>query len=191
MHRPPPTPTDDPPPSPDDLFEDAYRSSGTAVLGYALRRSGSREDALDVVAETFAVAWRRRTHLPVDPDEARPWLFGIARRVLANTARSTVRAGRLGQRLADSFSEAPLPDPSTIHEGRAESRLVLEALEQLSPEDRELVTLIAWEGLTPGQAAAALGVPPGTARVRLHRARTRLRAALSAPADAEETDRDH
>ena len=66
-----------------------------------------------------------------------------------------------------------------------------EALGQLSAEDRELVTLIAWEGLTPAQAAAALGVPPGTARVRLHRARTRLRAALSSTTDVEETDRDH
>ncbi len=65
------------------------------------------------------------------------------------------------------------------------------ALEQLSPEDRELVTLIAWEGLTPAQAATALGLSPGTARVRLHRARTRLRAALSTPAHVEETDRDH
>ena len=86
MHGPPPM-TDDPPASPDELFEDAYRNSGTAVLGYALRRTGSREDALDVVAETFAVAWRRRSVMPEDADEIRPWLFGIARRCLANNAR--------------------------------------------------------------------------------------------------------
>jgi RNA polymerase sigma-70 factor (ECF subfamily) len=177
--------------SADDLFEDAYRSSGTAVLGYALRRSGSREDALDVVAETFATAWRRRTDMPADPQEVRPWLFGIARRCLANAIRSTQRASRLGERLAHSFADAAVPDPSMLHEHRAESRLVHEALEQLSPEDRELVTLIAWEGLTPAQAATALGLSPGTARVRLHRARTRLRAALSDPAHAQEADRDH
>jgi RNA polymerase sigma factor (sigma-70 family) len=191
MHGPPPPMTDDPPVSPAELFEDAYRTSGRAVLGYALRRSDSRDDALDVVAETFAVAWRRRHTMPADPEEVRPWLFGIARRCLANAARGTVRAGRLGARLAAAFDDAVIPDPSVLHEGRVESRLVHEALEQLSAEDRELVTLIAWEGLTPAQAAAALGVPPGTARVRLHRARTRLRAALSAPAHAEETDRDH
>ena len=191
MHGPPPPMTDDPPASLDELFEDAYRSSGTAVLGYALRRSGSREDALDVVAETFAVAWRRRSDMPAEPEEIRPWLFGIARRCLANSARSSVRAGRLGQRLAASFDDAAVPDPSSLHDSRAQSRLVHEALEQLSPEDRELVTLIAWEGLTPAQAAAALGVPSGTARVRLHRARTRLRAALSGTTDVEETDRDH
>jgi RNA polymerase sigma-70 factor (ECF subfamily) len=183
--------TDDPPSSPEELFEDAYRSSGTAVLGYALRRAGCREDALDVVAETFAVAWRRRGDMPAEREDIRPWLFGIARWCLANTARSTFRAGRLGQRLAASFDLAAVPDPSSLHDSTVESRLVREALAELSAEDRELVTLIAWEGLTPTQAAAALGVPPGTARVRLHRARTRLRAALSSTALDEETDRDH
>jgi RNA polymerase sigma factor (sigma-70 family) len=188
--QPPPTP-DHSPASGDDLFEDAYRSSGTAVLGYALRRSVSREDAFDVVAETFATAWRRRTDMPADPQEVRPWLFGIARRCLANAARGTERAGRLGARLADSLAGSAVPDPSTVHENRADSRLVREALEELSLEDRELVTLIAWEGLTPAQAATTLGLSAGTTRVRLHRARTRLRAALNTPAHVEETHRDH
>jgi len=199
MHGPPPPPTDPPPTFTDALldgadrraFEAAYRSSGTAVLGYALRRSASRDDALDVVAETFAIAWRRRADLPEDPQEVRPWLFGIARRCLANTARRARRADRLGARLAEAFADTAVPDPSTLHEHRAESRHVREALDQLSPDDRELVALIAWEGLTPAQAAAALGAPPGAVRVRLHRARTRLRTLLSAPALVEETDRDH
>jgi RNA polymerase sigma factor (sigma-70 family) len=186
-----PPPETDPLPSAEAVFEAAYRDCGTAVLGYALRRSDSREDALDVVAETFAVAWRRRADMPADAQEVRPWLFGISRRCLANTARSTHRAGRLGQRLADSFVDASVPDPSTLHEHRAQSRLVLEALGQLSPDDRELVTLIAWEGLTPAQAATTLGLSAATARVRLHRARTRLRAALNTTAAIEETDRDH
>jgi RNA polymerase sigma-70 factor (ECF subfamily) len=175
----------------EDLFEEAYRSAGTAVLGYALRRSSSREDALDVVAETFATAWRRRADLPVHPDEVRPWLFGIARRCLANALRSTHRAGRLGARLADAFAADAVPDPAALHESRADTAAVYRLLEQLSAEDRELVTLIAWEGLTPAQAAAALGLTPGAARVRLHRARTRLRAARPAPALAEETDDAH
>ena len=180
--QPPPTP-DDPPVSAEVRFEEAYRTAGTAVLGYALRRSESRDDAVDVVAETFATAWRRREDMPADPLEVRPWLFGIARRCLANAGRRNARAGRLGHRLAAALADAPLPDPATLHELRADSRQVREALDRLSAEDRELVTLIAWEGLTPAQAADALGVTPGTARVRLHRARTRLRAALSDPAD--------
>jgi RNA polymerase sigma factor (sigma-70 family) len=84
-----------------------------------------------------------------------------------------------------------VPDPSAVHEHRLQSRAVVAALDELSPEDRELLTLIAWEGLTPSQAAAALGLAPGTARVRLHRARTRLRAQLSSTSDVEETHRDH
>lgn len=186
----PPT-TASPPPAPDAAFEDAYRTWGTAVLRYSLRRSTSREDALDVVAETFAVAWRRRDDLPVEPDEVAPWLIGIARFCLANIARRTTRAGRLNQQLAASLPAAAVPDPATLHEGRADRVLVRQALEQLSAEDRELVTLIAWEGLTPAQAATALGLSPGTARVRLHRARARLRTALHTPDSVEEIDRDH
>src|SRR3954465_7513757 len=107
-----PLPPPDPVPLPAaELFEDAYRDSGTAVLGYALRRSASREDALDVVAETFAIAWRRRADLPGEADEVRPWLFGIARLGLANSLRSAHRAGRLGRRLAETFVDTPLPDP--------------------------------------------------------------------------------
>ena len=186
-----PPPTMDDPPTPEVAFDAAYRTSGTALLGYALRRSTSREDALDVVAETFAIAWRRRSDLPADPDEVRPWLFGIARRCLANSLRSASRAGRLGERLASSMAGADVPDPAAVHENRMERRLVGEALELLSADDQELVTLIAWEGLSPAQAATALGLSPGAARVRLHRARTRLRAAMTTPAHVEETHRDH
>ena len=195
MRAQPPPAAGPPSGSVDDLVEEAYRTCGTAVLGYALRRSATREDAADVVAETFAIAWRRRAEMPVDPQETRPWLFGIARLCLANTARSAERAGRLGARLAESLADVGVPEPSVVHEGRADSRVVRQALERLSPEDQELVTLIAWEGLTPAQAATALGVTAGTARVRLHRARTRLRAALDTASDTapdtEETDRAH
>ena len=190
MQGQPPPETDDPPATLEERFEDAYRSAGTAVLGYALRRSNSRDDAVDVVAETFATAWRRRADLPADPDDVRPWLFGIARRCLANAHRSTSRASRLGVRLAASLSDVAVPDPAALHDDRASTRQVRDALEQLADGDRELVTLIAWEGLTPAQAAAVLGIEPGTARVRLHRARTRLRAAL-VPTTSEETDHDH
>ncbi|MGR7024611.1 RNA polymerase sigma factor [Geodermatophilus sp. URMC 62] len=190
MHGPPPA-TDDPPVSAEERLEAAYRASGTAVLGYALRRAASREDALDVVAETFATAWRRRADLPPADDEVRPWLFGIARLCLANAARSSRRAHRLGERLAEAMTDVVVPDPAAAHEDGAQLRLVREALGRLSAEDRELVTLVAWEGLTPAQAAVALGIAPGTARVRLHRARTRLRAFLGTPDDVQEGDRDH
>jgi RNA polymerase sigma factor (sigma-70 family) len=176
------------PPGADDHFAEVYRTSGTAVLGYALRRCASREDALDVVAETFATAWRRRADLPADPAEARPWLFGIARHCLANSTRSAARTGRLGSRLAGSFVPDAVPDPAVLHEQSVAARRMRDALAELSAEDRELVTLIAWEGLTPAGAAAVLGLTTGAARTRLYRARTRLRTVLAATADAEETD---
>jgi RNA polymerase sigma-70 factor (ECF subfamily) len=174
------------PPDDGELFELMYRTAGTAVLGFALRRCESRDDALDVVAETFAVAWRRRADLPCDPDEVRPWLFGIARLCLANATRSSSRAGRLGRRLAESFEAGAVPDPATVHERSADVGLVRSALDRLPAADRELLTLVAWEGLTPAQAAGVLGLTPGAARVRLHRARTRLRDALSVPTGPEE-----
>ncbi len=178
------------PPPGSESFEEVYRTCGTAVLGYALRRSDSREDALDAVAETFAIAWRRRADMPADAGDVRPWLFGIARRCLANARRGSDRAGRLGHRLAQSLPPDAVPDPALLHERSADGRRVRAALRELSEEDRELLTLVAWEGLTPAQAAAALGLPAGTARVRLHRARGRLRAALDVPASPEETHHD-
>ncbi|MGX5657862.1 RNA polymerase sigma factor [Geodermatophilus nigrescens] len=184
MHGPPPA-TDDPPATAEERLEAAYRACGTAVLGYALRRAATREDAYDVVAETFATAWRRRADLPADAEEVRPWLFGVARLCLANAARSSRRAGRLGERLAGALADADVPDPAALHEDGVLRRSVRAALDRLSPEDRELVTLVAWEGLSPTQAAAALGIAPGTARVRLHRTRARLRVLLD-PTDPEE-----
>jgi len=162
------------------------------VLGYALRRCTSREDALDVTAEAFLVAWRRRNDMPSDPDDARAWLFGVARGCLSNLTRGDRRSQRLGQRLAETLEVTTLPDPARIHEGRADNQKVREALDQLSTEDRELVALTAWEGLTPAQAGAVLGLSPGAARSRLHRARLRLRASLTShPLERQEQHHDH
>ena len=171
-------------------FEALYTSVGPDLLAYALRRAATREAAVDVVAETFLAAWRRRVDLPSDATAQRPWLFGIARHCLANSARGDRRASSLGQRLAAGLDVAALPDPARVLEGREDAALVRAALDQLSPDDRELVTLTAWDGLTPAQAAAALGLTPGNARVRLHRARARLSAALT-PVTPEEPSRDH
>ncbi|RBY96922.1 RNA polymerase subunit sigma-24 [Blastococcus sp. TF02-8] len=176
----PAAPSLGPPQSDPELqFDRLYRSAGTAVLGYALGRCASREDALDVTAETFLVAWRRRAELPNEPEEARAWLFGVARWCLANAARGDHRAQRLGQRLAEHLDVAALPDPARIHESRADTRQVRQALDALPADDRELVTLTAWEGLSPTEAGAVLGLTPGAARSRLHRARLRLRASLT------------
>jgi RNA polymerase sigma-70 factor (ECF subfamily) len=174
-------PSTDPPPrsDADSRFDALYRSAGASVLAYALSRCGTPEDALDVTAETFLVAWRRRVELPADADEGRAWLFGVARGCLANLERGDRRSQRLGQRLLETTEIDTLPDPARIHEGRADTRDVRRALDALPADDRELVTLTAWEGLTPTQAGAVLGLTPTAARSRLHRARLRLRASLT------------
>ena len=153
-------------------FAAAYTTHVRAVLGYALRRVEVREDAADVAAETFAVAWRRWDDVP--PDDVRPWLLGVARRVLANQQRSHRRRERLGARLRDVLGAAVIPDPAEAVGDRDRLR---RALSRLSDADRELLTLVSWEELTPAEAARALGIAPGTARMRLSRARQRFEAA--------------
>lgn len=149
-----------------DRFEDLYVQHGPSILAYAVRRVG-RDIAPDVVAETFAVAWRR---FGDSPDEPLPWLYGIARKVIANQRRSTTRQLRLAARLAETESAALPPS----------SGEVVQALSSLPPADQELLMLIAWEGLRPSEAAVALGCSGNAVRIRLYRARRRLERALCA-----------
>lgn len=148
-----------------------YRDHGREITGYALRRAASPEDAADIVAETFLVAWRRLDDVPVG-EEARLWLYGTARRVLANQRRGERRRTRLGERLREALRQSPTIY-STPH--RAD---VIHALSGLSDGDRELLLLVGWEELTPTQAARVLKISPLAVRSRLHRARRRLRALL-------------
>jgi RNA polymerase sigma-70 factor (ECF subfamily) len=163
-------------PSPEvESFEQLYRSTRIDVLNYLLRRTADREDAADLLAEVYVVAWRRRADRP-DGDEARLWLFGVARRVLADHCRSQVRRRAAADGLRTLLSASPDPRDSgpTPADPRRESA-VHAALTSLSELDRELITLISSDGLSPAQAAAVLGISAGNARVRLHRARSRLR----------------
>jgi RNA polymerase sigma-70 factor (ECF subfamily) len=153
-------------------INDLYRDHARDILGYALRRTRDPEDAADVVAETFLIAWRRLGEVPLDGD-ARLWLYGTARHVLANHDRGARRRDRLTERLRDELRRQ-LPVVHRTGEGSA----LLEALAGLAEADRELLMLIGWEELTPTQAARALGISPLAARTRLHRARRRLRARL-------------
>lgn len=153
-------------------FERLYAAHAGAVRGYAMRRCDP-ETADDVVADVFLVAWRRRAELPEEP---LPWLLGIARRVLANHARGQSRRVRLHDRLATERTALTAP----AHADERQSARLSAALARLSERDRELLLLMAWEGLEPRQAAEVLGVRPNTLAVRFHRARRRLSAALEA-----------
>ncbi len=111
-------------------FEAVYAANFGPMLGYVLRRTGSGDDAADVVAETFLTAWRRLDDVPPG-DRARLWLYGVA------------------------------------------------AFASLAGTDRELLSLVAWEGLGHGEIASVLGCSRNAVRIRLHRARSRFAAALS------------
>jgi RNA polymerase sigma-70 factor (ECF subfamily) len=153
-------------------FEEIYEAHYAAIARYALRRTSSADDAVDVVSETFLTAWRRLGDVP-DGDRTRLWLYAVARRVLANVHRGSARRERLAERLRTSFTEVAADRPDEREEVRA-------AFAGLSAADRELLSLTAWEGLSPTEIATVLGCTRGTVRVRLHRARRRLARRLAA-----------
>ncbi|HEX4089948.1 MAG TPA: RNA polymerase sigma factor [Trebonia sp.] len=153
-------------------FEQVYGAHHAAILGYALRRTGSADDAADVIAETFLIAWRRIDDVPAGQD-ARPWLYGVARRVLANQRRGQQRQTALGERLRSELAAERCdrePPPGLAG--------VAATLRRLGDADREILTLAGWEGLDAGQIAIVLGCSRNAARIRLHRARRRFAAAL-------------
>jgi RNA polymerase sigma-70 factor (ECF subfamily) len=162
-------------------FADLYRENARGVLGYALRRSMDPDDAADVVAETFLIAWRRLAEVPSD-NKARLWLYGTARHVLANQDRGARRRDRLTERLRGELCrELPAAQPE-------EESVFLQALAGLKDMDRELLMLIGWEELTPTEAAEVLGISPFAARTRLHRARRRLRGRLAEDPSGQHTE---
>jgi RNA polymerase sigma-70 factor (ECF subfamily) len=153
-------------------FEALYRAHAGVVRTYVRRRSDV-EGADDLVAEVFLVAWRRLGDVPEDP---LPWLLGVARRVLANRRRGASRDAALLDRI--TFEPA---SPASDESGGLESaRAIARALSALRESDREALLLVAWEGLSPGQAARVLGVRPNTFAARLSRARRRFAQALAA-----------
>lgn len=144
------------------------------IFGYALRRTASAADAADVAAETLLIAWRRFDELPPGA-EARLWLYGVTRRVLANHTRAQTRRERLGARFREHVATV-VPDPA---DHVVLDAAVRAALAQLSDADRELVTLSVWEELEPREIAAVLGLSSEVVRTRLRRARGRLRDLLA------------
>jgi RNA polymerase sigma-70 factor (ECF subfamily) len=158
--------------------EALYREDIRPLLAYALTRTG-RENAHDVVSSTFLVAWRRLDDVPED---ALPWLIGVARRVLTDQWRSEARRTALGQRLGDdtatSYSSIDDVAESMVLRGS-----IRDALTKLRPKDREVIMLVAWQGFSTEQLAVALGCSKALTSLRLHRARSRFAKFLEATAD--------
>jgi len=156
-------------------FRAIYEANYARILGYALRRCERSEDAADIVAETFLAAWRRLDDVPLG-GESRLWLYGIARGVLKNYRRGVARRHRLGERLRGELSTSereagPEDDPQL--------ELVSAAFDDLGNDDRELLRLSIWEGLSSADLSQALCCSRNAARIRLFRARKRLEAALT------------
>lgn len=152
-------------------FERLARSAHAPVLRYLIRRT-DRETAADVLAETLAVLWRRLDEVP--DDTALPWCYGVARRCLANAERGARRRAALVARILVLD-----PPPAIAASGDDEAAdAVRAALLRLSPDERELLRLWAWEGLAPREIALVLGVSPNAVSIRLHRAKLRLREAM-------------
>lgn len=153
-------------------FEEMYATYHVHVLGYALRRTDNTDDAADVLAETFLAAWRRLDQVPPG-EQARLWLYGTARRVLANHYRGERRRLALADRLKADLAVSYQPSDRVQR-----SAEIVSAFRRMPEPDRELLALAGWEGLDPGQIAVVLGCSRNAARIRLHRARRRLAAEL-------------
>jgi len=162
-------------------FEQLFRATRADLLTYLLRRAPTVEDAADLLSETYLIAWRRLEVVP-HGEEARLWLYGVARNLLLkNAGRSRSRA-QLTHRLANELRSAHWASPTASEEQAAKLRY---ALSRLREKDRELLMLAAWEDLTPTQIATVLGTSANVVRVRLHRIRARVRASLASDTDAE------
>lgn len=145
-------------------FEALFVAHRDDLLRYAMRRIG-RQQAPDLVADTFAVALSRWRHSA--PREPLPWLYAVAHNLLRNERR---RAAAADRRVSlDAGLEVAAADAAT-----EDRQLLVDAMRTLAADDREILFLAAWDGLEPRHIAVVLGCSAAAARVRLHRARRRL-----------------
>ena len=187
IEEPPPRALAPSPTSPGDAelsaeasFRRLYDQHLGIVAAYASRRTTSPEDAADVVAETFLVAWQRVEAIPHrDPHL---WLLGVARNVLWSRDRAERRRRRLGAKLAQTA--AFRQQRSGLNQ---QDRGLAHAFAELDDADKDILGMVAWEGLDAAEIAAVLNCSTNAAKIRLHRARSRLRAALADTDTEEET----
>jgi len=168
-----------------ELFDVFYREHLEDVQRFVARRVGDRERAADLTAEIFIAAIESAEQFR-GRAAPRTWLFGIARFVIANDARDRGRERRKEERLRGSalIGENDLARMDARIDAAAQSRRLYEAMAKVPEGERAILELVAIDELSVAEAAAAVGVRPVTARVRLHRARRRLRDELALEARA-------
>ncbi|MEV6107452.1 sigma-70 family RNA polymerase sigma factor [Streptomyces sp. NPDC051940] len=163
-----------------EVFARLYDRHAAVIHRYAARRLGA-EAADDVTAETFLIAFRTRSRFDAARGTARPWLFGIAGNLIGKQRRSEVRALRaLARTGRDPVAESWSDRADERLSAQAVQKELAGALARLSAGDREVLLLIAWAELSYQETAEALGIPVGTVRSRLNRARRKTRAVLGA-----------
>jgi RNA polymerase sigma-70 factor, ECF subfamily len=151
----------------ENRFRALFRSAYPALQRYARHRGLAGADADDLVAATLEVAWRRLDDVPAD--DCLPWLYAVARNLWRSQRRRDRRRAALLARLDLADRAVDPPEQPELEAGA-----LRRALSQLEQDDQEILRLVAWDGLSPAQAAIVLGCSPGAARTRLHRARDRL-----------------
>jgi RNA polymerase sigma-70 factor, ECF subfamily len=162
-----------------EVFRRVYLAYYPKIVAYARRRLAP-EEADDLVADTFLVAWRRLEEIP-DGDMTLPWLYGVARRTLSQSARSKRRRERLHTRIS-SWRSVEEEDTREI-DSVEDRQLVRVALSSLRPEDQEVLRLAEWEQLRHAEIAVVLGCSSNAVAIRLHRAHRRFAQALAAVED--------
>jgi RNA polymerase sigma-70 factor (ECF subfamily) len=169
-----------------ERFASLFDRHAPYIHRYVARRLGEQA-ADDLVAETFLAAFAKRARYDLTRPDARPWLYGIATNLVGTHWRAELRELRLRSRVGRSAPE-PFPEDRVAGRVSAQARRaeLVAALAELSPEDRDVLLLIAWEQLSYEEVASALEIPIGTVRSRLHRARRTVRAALGGPDTCEE-----
>lgn len=166
-----------------DAFTDLYHDHFGAVFALAHRMTGNRSLAEEVTAETFLIAWRARATVDIDERPLLPWLLGITARQSLTSSRGVKRRIAFLARRVDGSGPAIIEDFADATVARLDDARLLrrtqQALGSLTRVEAEVVGLCVWSGLSYAQASEALGIPIGTVRSRLNRARTRLRALTS------------
>lgn len=160
-------------------FDKLFTENVKQVTAFALRRVHA-EDAKDVVSRTFTVAWRRLDDVPPEP---LPWLIGVARNILLEQRRSDQRRTALEVRLTDAARIGHNRD-TDVADALIAQVAIRNALLRLRSSDRDVLTIVAWEGLNTSELATALGCTKATASLRLHRARRRFAKYLEADGSA-------
>ncbi|MFZ0625860.1 MAG: sigma-70 family RNA polymerase sigma factor [Acidimicrobiia bacterium] len=154
------------------MFDEIWNEHAGAVYAFAARRVG-RSSADDVVADVFAVAWSRISEMP---GRRLPWLYGVAKNVIREHHRRENRQRRLESHVADSPATGM---PLFFEDGVTDRLHIVRALATLDEPDQEALLLVAWDEMTPGEAATVVGISAPAFRMRLVRARRRLRTAMN------------